>query len=741
MSENFDPYYKWLGIPPKDQPPSHYRLLGLELLESDPEVIDRAANRLMDYLQSITDNEHLAQSQALLNEIAAARLCLLDKEQKGRYDENLRAEKWLAEERQRAEKRSGSEKIAAGQGDEPSGDQHDSDQSGERGVRTVRGKRAKRTAPPAAPPVAPPTIAPPVQRKAAGGHDARPRQNKSAVGLVIGLAACLLVVGGLALWVLVLRPDPQKASATGKSRATADGTSNSGKSAKSSGILPENDFPEPPAFGKSEETGPVPPAKEQPPPEPRPETSKLWEAANDAIKKKDVKEAIDLLQKYLDDPAAPEAAVAQQYLDALRSFASDEFLLDRLATMTERQMAALERNELKIEGTGLPPELVEIFADGMRRNLPEAKRRLAMKSIPEGAPKEKEKSPPDAKTATTDPKPATPDPMPPSTFDPLTQPAEFLGSQGLTRRGTLWQLNEEPALTATAALASLEKNYTAAAAKTADGLKELNKVRAQLTAAQQQADQAQVRGAKPSQQVTQFIEQWRPKIGDKMALGGNAELRTLLLGRIGPRNDLLLAVLKARQALGPLDETYRRLAEDSRVAEALSKLPGEKVGPSAKLGQVRAKFVKTEGLVLADETPLFLKDRETMLSVIINESVPAELAYLTTQDFNIIPEALVKKLGIAIDANAPRVTIERTIEGNKQLVPARQITIASIRLGKHLLKDKPFLATGPEGADMGAGLGSKAFEGFRFETDYDNFVFKIRPEDAPDPKPKKKPAR
>ncbi len=24
---DFDPYYQWLAIPPKDQPPNHYRLL------------------------------------------------------------------------------------------------------------------------------------------------------------------------------------------------------------------------------------------------------------------------------------------------------------------------------------------------------------------------------------------------------------------------------------------------------------------------------------------------------------------------------------------------------------------------------------------------------------------------------------------------------------------------------------------------------------------------------------------
>ena len=35
MSEAFDPYYRWLGIPPGEQPPDHYRLLGIERFEAD----------------------------------------------------------------------------------------------------------------------------------------------------------------------------------------------------------------------------------------------------------------------------------------------------------------------------------------------------------------------------------------------------------------------------------------------------------------------------------------------------------------------------------------------------------------------------------------------------------------------------------------------------------------------------------------------------------------------------------
>ncbi len=91
MAEKFDPYYKWLGIPPKDQPPHHYRLLGIELFEPDRDVIDAAANRLMGYLKELAAGDDASHSQKLLNEISRARLCLLNKDKKAAYDQELRA--------------------------------------------------------------------------------------------------------------------------------------------------------------------------------------------------------------------------------------------------------------------------------------------------------------------------------------------------------------------------------------------------------------------------------------------------------------------------------------------------------------------------------------------------------------------------------------------------------------------------------------------------------------------------
>lgn len=92
MSGEFDPYHRWLSIPPKDQPPDHYRLLGVERFESDADVIDAAANKQMAYVRSCATGPHMDLSQKILNELAAARVCLLNAEKKAAYDQKLRGE-------------------------------------------------------------------------------------------------------------------------------------------------------------------------------------------------------------------------------------------------------------------------------------------------------------------------------------------------------------------------------------------------------------------------------------------------------------------------------------------------------------------------------------------------------------------------------------------------------------------------------------------------------------------------
>ncbi|MDP7015682.1 MAG: hypothetical protein QGG36_07770 [Pirellulaceae bacterium] len=87
----FDPYHKWLGIPAREQPPNFYRLLGVELFEADPDVIEGAGDARMAHLRSFQNGPHTEHSQRLLNEVAAARNCLLVVDKRAAYDARLRA--------------------------------------------------------------------------------------------------------------------------------------------------------------------------------------------------------------------------------------------------------------------------------------------------------------------------------------------------------------------------------------------------------------------------------------------------------------------------------------------------------------------------------------------------------------------------------------------------------------------------------------------------------------------------
>ncbi|MFM2096585.1 MAG: hypothetical protein RIS70_3709 [Planctomycetota bacterium] len=99
MSEPFDPYYKWLGIPPHEQPPNFYRLLGIPLFTSDLDVIENAADQRMRFIRSLQTGDRMVHTQRLLNEIAAARNCLLRQDQRAAYDQQLQ-QQWFVPDSQ-----------------------------------------------------------------------------------------------------------------------------------------------------------------------------------------------------------------------------------------------------------------------------------------------------------------------------------------------------------------------------------------------------------------------------------------------------------------------------------------------------------------------------------------------------------------------------------------------------------------------------------------------------------------
>src|SRR5262245_23076345 len=85
----FDPYHKWLAIPAGERPPTHYQLLGVAPTETDAEVIEEAVLQRTAHLRAYQLGPHAQECTRLLNEIAHAKVVLLNPEKRKEYDAQI----------------------------------------------------------------------------------------------------------------------------------------------------------------------------------------------------------------------------------------------------------------------------------------------------------------------------------------------------------------------------------------------------------------------------------------------------------------------------------------------------------------------------------------------------------------------------------------------------------------------------------------------------------------------------
>lgn len=89
MSTQVDVYRDWLEISETARPLSHYQLLKLKLFEDDANAVRGSYRKLNAHVRKYAAGEFGPQSQALLNELCQAMLCLTDSVRKAEYDASL----------------------------------------------------------------------------------------------------------------------------------------------------------------------------------------------------------------------------------------------------------------------------------------------------------------------------------------------------------------------------------------------------------------------------------------------------------------------------------------------------------------------------------------------------------------------------------------------------------------------------------------------------------------------------
>ncbi len=82
----FDPYEQWLGIPPAQQPPSFYALLGVRAFETSDAKIHEAANARLQLVRAQAAGEHADAARRIESEIAFAVQVLGVPKSKAAYD-------------------------------------------------------------------------------------------------------------------------------------------------------------------------------------------------------------------------------------------------------------------------------------------------------------------------------------------------------------------------------------------------------------------------------------------------------------------------------------------------------------------------------------------------------------------------------------------------------------------------------------------------------------------------------
>jgi len=96
---DFNPYSAWFDIPTNQQPPDHYRLLGVEMLEPDLKVLTRAARKRLAILKTHADGPESSFVRQMKREVEIVYACLIDVDSRMAYDRSLGLHKSQASDR------------------------------------------------------------------------------------------------------------------------------------------------------------------------------------------------------------------------------------------------------------------------------------------------------------------------------------------------------------------------------------------------------------------------------------------------------------------------------------------------------------------------------------------------------------------------------------------------------------------------------------------------------------------
>jgi hypothetical protein len=196
---------------------------------------------------------------------------------------------------------------------------------------------------------------------------------------------------------------------------------------------------------------------------------------------------------------------------------------------------------------------------------------------------------------------------------------------------------------------------------------------------------------------------------DPARLPARGDVRAQLVSLGHDRSALALSLLWLRGAWQKLQYHYHELTSDPAVQRALAAIGHEqKLGPAKSYEADLKRLGEYERLVFTSWLPIYLQSGRIRFTAIANEETPVTFSWGDASDQKaILTAGAADAIGLVIPASAPRSTLKF---GSGRSHGVREVRLASLRLGKFVVRDTPMFILPPEGEDLGSRIGRAALD-------------------------------
>lgn len=210
--------------------------------------------------------------------------------------------------------------------------------------------------------------------------------------------------------------------------------------------------------------------------------------------------------------------------------------------------------------------------------------------------------------------------------------------------------------------------------------------------------------------ITQQLTSLERNVSEPSRLCCRGEVRARLIAFSRDRSLLQLALLWIRTHAPRLVEEYARLAKINEVAAVLKQLEGEKLGPLKSYIPEVKRLADYDKLVFTDWLPVYQQAGQTRFSVLVNDQAPVTFTWSEESHGQLLlPASTLESCGLSLPKSAPQQKVNL---GDRHLL-AHEVTVPSLRLGRHVVKSLSAFVLPPEGEDLGARLPRNALTGLK----------------------------